>query len=163
MPRPHFTRHVTRPTIMLAAAGLALTGCGDDAADTPAVEIGGAPSPEVTAFTSGEFDAIELPRGAEEASEKTERDGVISQSFFASATSPEQIMDFFSNSLPLAGWELVEPVSSRGTDSYAGAWASEGRRLEVSAVLAQGVDDERTQFSVVLLPSLEPGEAVEGG
>lgn len=163
MPR----RDAIRPSLLLAAAALALAGCDDDAADRPAVpadEGGDAlPAPGVTAFTAGDFGAIELPRGADEASEKTERDGVVSQSYFASATSPQQIMDFFSNSLETDGWELVEPVSPRGTDSYAGAWARDGRRLEISAVLAQGVEKERTQFSVVLLPGLQPGEAVEGG
>lgn len=163
MPR----RDAIRPTLVLIAAALAVAGCDDDAADRPAVpadEGGDAlPSPDVSAFTAGDFDAIELPRGADEASEKTERDGAFSQSYFAEATSPEQIMDFFTDSLELDGWEIVEPVSRRGTDSFAGAWAKDGRRLEISAVLAQGVEKERTQFSVVLLPGLQPGEAVEGG
>lgn len=162
MLRPH------RPLIALAVAGLALVGCRDDQAagngapvdQTPGGEV---PSPEVTGFTTGDFQAIELPRGAEEASEKTERDGVLSQSFFVAATSPEQVMDFFADSLTTDGWEIAEPVSSRGTDSLAGAWTKDGRRLEISSLLAQGADDEQTQFSVVLLPGLEPGEGIEGG
>lgn len=161
-------RTIRRPIILLAVAGLALFGCRDDQAATDGAPVdqengGEVPTPDLTAFTAGDFDAIDLPRGADEASEKTERDGVLSQSFFAEATSPEQIMDFFSSSLAEDGWEVVEPVSSRGTDSIAGAWVKEGRRLEISALLAQGVEDERTQFSVVLLPGLEPGESVEGG
>lgn len=158
----------SRPIILLAVAGLALFGCRDDQAATDGGPVdqengGEVPTPGITAFTAGDFDAIELPRGADEASEKSERDGVVSQSFFAQQTSPEQIMDFFSDSLALEGWEVVEPVSQRGTDSIAGAWAKDGRRLEVSALLAQGVENERTQFSIVLLPGLEPGESVEGG
>lgn len=161
-------RHVSRTTAALAVAGLALLGCRDDQAAGDGATVdqpddGGVPSPEVTAFTAGDFDAIELPRGAQEASTKTERDGAVSQSFFAQQTSPEQIMDFFATSLTGDGWEVVEPVSSRGTDSIAGAWTKDGRRLEVSALLAQGVEGERTQFSVVLLPDLGAGEAVEGG
>ncbi len=161
-------RHAARPTIFLAAAGLALIGCGDDQATQDGAPVdqengGEVPTPGNTAFTAGDFDGVELPRGAEEASEKVERDGVISQSFFAQQTSPEQIMDFFSSSLETDGWTVAEPVSSRGTDSLAGAWTRDGRRLEISALLAQGVEDERTQFSVVLLPGLEPGEGIEGG
>lgn len=162
-------RNATRPTLLFAvAAALALAGCGDDQATTADVPVdqengGEVPAPGVTAFTAGGFDAIDLPRGADEASEKTERDGVLSQSFYAQQTSPEQIMDFFATSLAEDGWEVVEPVSSRGTDSIAGAWAKDDRRLEISALLAQGVENERTQFSVVLLPGLQPGEAVEGG
>lgn len=161
MLRPH------RPLVVLAVAGLALLGCRDDQAvdGTPAEPATGGelPAPEVTAFTAGDFDSIELPRGAEEASEKTERDGVLSQSFFVTATSPDQVMDFFADSLATDGWEIAEPVSSRGTDSIAGAWTKDGRRLEISSLLAQGVDDEQTQFSVVLLPGLEPGEGIDGG
>lgn len=157
-----------RPMMLLAVVGLALAGCGEDQAVTDGVPVdqengGELPTPDITAFTTGDFGAIDLPRGADEASQKTERDGVISQSYFAQQTSPEQIMDFFSNSLAEDGWEIVEPVSSRGTDSIAGAWAKDGRRLEISALLAQGVENERTQFSVVLLPGLQPGEAIEGG
>ena len=139
-------------------AGVGQAGAGDEGATG-----GEIPTPGMNGFTEGEFDDIALPRGADEASEKTERDGVISQSFFAQQTSPEQIMDFFSTSLDADGWTVVEPVSARGTDSLAGAWTRDGRRLEVSALLAQGVEDERTQFSVVLLPDLEPGEGVVGG
>lgn len=154
--------------IILAAASLALVGCGDDQAVDDGAPVdqennGEVPTPGMTAFTGGEFEGVDLPRGADEASEKTERDGAISQSFFAQQTSPEQIMDFFSTSLESDGWTVAEPVSPRGTDSYAGAWTRDGRRLEISALLAQGAENERTQFSVVLLPGLEPGEDVEGG
>ncbi len=161
-----FRRHA-RTTIILAVATVAFVACDDDQAGddgTSAASDGGAiPAPEITGFTDGDFDAIELPRGAEEASEKTVRDDVTSQSFFASATSPEQIMEFFASSLEGDGWTVAEPVSSRGTDSFAGAWTRDGHRLEISALLAQGVENERTQFSVVLLPGLRPGEAIEGG
>jgi hypothetical protein len=149
--------------VALAAATTA--GCSDDGADTDAggADQGELPSPDVTQFTNGSFEDVRLPRGAEEFSDKTERDGAISQSFVVSGTSPQQIMDFFSTSLTEDGWQVAEPVSSRGTDSYAGAWTGGGRRLEVSALLAQGVENERTQFSLVLLPGLEAGEEVEGG
>lgn len=172
--RTSSSRTTTRPSSttrslgLLALAGIALLGCRDDQATTDGAPVdqapgGEVPSPGITTFTAGGFDAIELPRGADEAAEKTERDGVIAQSFFARSTSPEQIMDFFADSLPLDGWTVAEPVSSRGTDSIAGAWTKDGRRLEISALLAQGVENERTQFSVVLLPGLEPGESIEGG
>lgn len=146
------------------AAICVLAACGADGPADEANDGGEVPTPGATAFTAGGFDDIELPAGADEASEKTERDGVISQSFFATAESPEQIMDYFSDSLALDGWIVVEPVSERGTDSLAGAWSSgDGRRLEVSALLAQGAENERTQFSVVLLPSSEAGEEITGG
>jgi hypothetical protein len=54
-------------------------------------------------------------------------------------------------------------VAGSGTDTLTGAWESGGRRLEVSATHARGVEDERTQFSVVLLPLLEPGAELSGG
>ena len=156
-------RTIVRPLITLAIA-TTMAACGANASTDDGNVDGEVPTPDATAFTAGGFDDIELPAGADEASEKTERDGVISQSYFASAQSPQQIMEFFSSSLTRNGWEVVEAVSERGTDSLAGAWLSDaGRRLEVSALLAQGAENERTQFSLVLLPSSEPGEQVTGG
>jgi hypothetical protein len=52
---------------------------------------------------------------------------------------------------------------STGTDSIAGSWSRDGRRLDVSALTAQGIEDERTQFSLVLLPSLADAGSIEGG
>lgn len=147
----------------LLVATLIAAGCDDDGASDGELDAeltGEVPAPGGTAFTAGGFDDIQLPAGADEASTRTERDGVISQSFFANAQSPEQIMDFFADSLTQQGWQVAEPVSQRGTDSLAGAWTADGRRLEVSALLAQGVENERTQFSVVLLPATVPGEEV---
>lgn len=114
-------------------------------------------------FTAGTFDDIRLPRGATEISEKTERDGAIAQSFALEATSPVQTMEFFSRTLPEDGWALLDEPESTGTDSIAGSWARDGRRLDVSALLAQGLEDERTQFSIVLLPSLADAGSIEGG
>ena len=121
------------------------------------------PAPGITAFTAGDFDASELPRGADEASEKTEHDGALSQSFLAEATSAEPIMDVFERSLPADGWEVAEPVTARGTDSPAGASTKDGRRLEVSAVLAQGVETSGPSTASCCYRGSSGGEGVEGG
>ena len=152
----------------MAAAALTLSACGDDAegdADADVVaddeQQDAQPTPgSGTLFTDGDFDAIPVPRGATEQTDKTERDGAVSQSFTVSATSPEQIMEFFVVQLPEDGWENIEEVRSTGTDSYAAAWVQGQNRLEVSALLAQGVEDERTQFSIVLLPDRTAGEEI---
>ena len=161
-----------RLSASVAVAALALTSCGDDAAGD-ADDAAGAdvvadeeqqdaqPTPgSGTGFSEGDFDAIPIPRGATEQTEQTERDGVVTQSFTVTATSPEQIMEFFSVQLVEDGWEAVEEVRTTGTDSFAGAWVQGENRLEVSALLAQGVDDERSQFSLVLLPDRTPGEEI---
>jgi hypothetical protein len=112
---------------------------------------------------TGAFDQIRLPGGATEVSEKTERDGAITQSFAVDALSPEQVLSHFEQTLPEDGWTELEPPVSTGTDSIAGSWSRDGRRLDVSALTAQGIEDERTQFSLVLLPSLADAGSIEGG
>jgi hypothetical protein len=149
-----------------AVAALSLAACGDDSPGPTADVDGGGeqedaqPTPGGTAFTDAEFDEIPIPRGATEAGEQTERDGVVTQSYTVTETSPEQIMDEFVTTLAERGWENVESVRSTGTDSFAAAWVQGDDRLEISALLAQGVEDERTQFSVVLLPDRTPGEVI---
>lgn len=150
---------------MLAVAALSLTACGDDAegdADVVADEEqqDAQPTPGSAGFTEGDFDAIPIARGATEVSEKTEREGAVTQSFTATATSPQEIMEYYSSQLPELGWQEVEPVRETGTDSLAAAWVQGGDRLEISALLAQGVEDERTQFSIVLLPDRTAGEEI---
>jgi hypothetical protein len=157
-PRPH------RSAVVAAVALLALAACGDDSpgatADGGAAREDASPTPGGSVFTAAEFDDIPSPRGATEAGGQTERDGVVTQSFTVTETSPEQIMDVFVTTLAERGWDNVESVRSTGTDSYAAAWVQGDDRLEISALLAQGIEDERTQFSLVLLPSRTPGEAV---
>lgn len=152
----------------MAVAALALASCGDDAEGDADAEVvddqeqqDAQPTPgSGTLFTAGDFDAIPVPRGATEQTDKTERDGAVSQSFTVSATSPQQIMEFFVVQLAERGWDNVEEVRSTGTDSYAAAWVQGQNRLEISALLAQGFEDERTQFSIVLLPDRTAGEEV---
>ncbi len=154
-----------RPTFafFVVAGALAMSACGDDAPGTTGGDddqSAAVPAPGVTSFTDGDFDGIPIPRGATEATTRTERDGAVSQSFTATSTSPQQIMDFFTDQLPALGWETVEEVRSTGTDSLAAAWVRDDERVEVSALLAQGIDDAESQFSVVLLPDRQPGESV---
>lgn len=152
---------------LLAVATLALAACGDDAEGDATTDVvadeeqqDAQPTPGSAGFTEGDFDAIPIARGATEISEKTERDGAISQSFTATATSPQQIMDFYTSQLAQLGWQEVEAVRETGTDSLAAAWVQGNDRLEISALLAQGVEDEQTQFSIVLLPDRTAGEEI---
>lgn len=154
--------HTAVSSLVLAACSL-LVACGDDAPQTGQDVDGEVPAPGGTLFTLGTFDDIQLPGGATEISEKTERDGAIAQSFTVDALSPERVMSHFAQTLPESGWTELEQPAPVGTDSIAGSWARDERRLDVSALLAQGVDGERTQFSLVLLPSLASADSLEGG
>ena len=161
-----------RSVALVAALALPLAACGDDQA-APDGGVGGedraaneeqVPTPGgVVFFTEGAFDGLPVPRGATEAGEKTERSGAVAQSFLVEATGPGQIMDFFTDQLPQLGWQVDEPVLSTGTDSLAAAWVKEDQRLEVSSLLAQGVADERSQFSLVLIDGLTVGEQLNDG
>ncbi len=128
--------HSHRPTRSIVGAGvvalvmpLGFLGCGDD---------------------------VPLPRGATEIGTKTETDGAITQSFSVTATNPDEVMDFFVGALADRGWVPVDPVESRGVALLFGAWARDGRRLEISAGPAPGIADD-TQFNLVMLANVGPG------
>jgi hypothetical protein len=161
--RRHFAAVAAAVLVVAIAPGCGSdapgSGSGGGAAPGAAVD-GEVPTPRASFFTEGELDDIRLPGGASEISGKTEEDGAITQSFAVTEMTPPRIMGFFEDSLPSSGWETVEPVAPRGTDAVFGAWARDGRRLEVSAGPAPEVDDERSQFSLVLLPSLVPGDEI---
>jgi hypothetical protein len=155
-PRP--TRSIVGAGVVALVMPLGFLGCGDDSnVPTPNGATGDAqPPPGATFHTAGTFDDVPLPRGATEIGTKSETDGAITQSFSVTATSPDQVMDYFVGALADRGWVPVDPVESRGVDSLFGAWARDGRRLEISAGPAPGIADD-TQFNLVLLASVEPG------
>lgn len=149
---------------MMAVALVSTASCDSDANDMPDTPVADGedaiPSPEVEFFTDGDFQDIPKPRGATEASDKTERDGVITQSFTVTATGPRQIMTFYVDNLPPLGWELVDPVTRTGPNTERAAWVRDERRLEVSTGPVPGIEDERAQFSLVLLPDQVPGRTL---
>lgn len=171
---PKFVRSpfIHRGVAAAAALLLPLAACGEDQAASDPV-VGGddraandeqLPTPGgVIILTEGAFDGLPVPRGATEATEKTERAGAVSQSFTVTATSPGQIMDIFAGQLPEYGWRVDEPVRSTGTDSFAAAWTKDDQRLEISSLLAQGIEGERSQFSLVLIDGLTVGEELNDG
>ncbi|MGE0879574.1 MAG: hypothetical protein AB7L13_12205 [Acidimicrobiia bacterium] len=139
-----------------------LVACGDDSGDsgggsaspsgsvdTPAAE----PAPDVSVFRTGLFAGIPVPRGATELSAPSQTNGAITATYGAAATSPARILDIYRRLLPADGWTSVVPVDETGKDIYRGDWMKDGRRLQVVSSPAPGVGDERTQFSLLLLPT----------
>jgi hypothetical protein len=143
-----------------AVMTLVVVGCGADQNTEIPMEAG-----VVTTMSNASsqapdtFDDIPRPSGTTEVGTKTEEDGATTQSFAVTATPPAEVMDFFTSALADQGWTLVTPVQPRGSESLFGAWDREGQRLEVSAGPAPGIPDD-TQYNLVLLSSLEPGQDV---
>lgn len=136
-------------TLLLAlAVAVSVAGC-DMGGDDPSIDA--QPSPEVTTFEPGLFDALPRYPRSEPISERTEEDGVISQSFAARDTAPGQVLQYYRERL--ADWDLVDQPQDIGEGTYRGIWARESWTLTISATPGETVDPE----------TLEPvGEAAEG-
>ncbi len=132
--------------VMALLVAMALGGCG-----TREEREGTQPAPGVTTFEQGRFDDLPLAPRSDPIGPRSEKDGVVSRSFTAKGTTPEQVLRFYEQNL--AGWTQVEPVHEVGTSSYRGSWLRDEWLLEVSAGRAPALDDRleaQAQYSLVL-------------
>lgn len=139
------------PALLLALAAVVavLTGCGDDR--RPATQ----PTPADTTFQPGSFDDLPRHPRSEPLGERTEKDGVVARSFRTTGATPEGVLEWYRANL--AGWQLDEPPTRIGEDTYRGRWARDAHFLVVSATAAPTVsgesgDDVTTQYSLSLEP-----------
>jgi hypothetical protein len=143
---------------LLCVLTLSLLGaCADDGRQ-PDTQ----PAPEVNTFSAGDFDDLPLPAGAKRAGERSERDGVVTQSFFVPNTSPEQVLEFYASVFDEQNIPVIDEPAPAGTTAWRGRWLIEDRQLLVSATTApsaQGDDERVTQFSLELSP---PGDGQHG-
>ncbi len=127
---------------------VALAGCSDREE-----REGAQPAPDVTTFEQGRFDDLPLAPRSDPVGLRSEKEGVVSRSYTAKGTTPEQVLRFYEQNLQ--GWRQVEPVHQVGTSTYRGTWAEGEWLLEVSAGTAPTVDDRpevQAQYSLVLRP-----------
>lgn len=131
-------------SVLLAVA----VGCGE--ADGGGQSVEAQPSPGVTVFQEGEFDGLPLPPLAEEAGPRSERDGVVTRSYFVRNRTPEDVLRFYEQQLDAA---VVASPQAFG-DAWRGTWSVEGRELLVSAIPAPAAEsdgaDVLTQLSLQL-------------
>ena len=147
---PHIRRGVVVATGILAVV---LAGCGPRDAD-PAAQ----PAPGVTTFEDGRFDNLPQYPRSEPLGPRTEKRGVVARSYKVPGASPEQVLDFYRETLP-ARWSMVSPVEKLGVGTFRADWVGEEYRLRVTAtregdVLSQD-DASKTvvaQYSLTLNP-----------
>lgn len=119
-----------RRTVRALALTLAFlaAACGDDdVRDTQ-------PSTDDPAFTDGAFD--ELPRHprSDEVGSRTEKDGVVAQSFEARNATPQQILEWYTERLE--GWSMIGTVEAVGEQAVRGRWTRGDDELTISATSA---------------------------
>lgn len=123
-------------------AGVALAvfavGCGGGTDDRT---TGAQPSPGVTTFEPGNFDEIPRHPRSEPLGERSDKEGVIAQSFSARDVRPSGVLEFYENRLENT-WNLVSQPQEIGVDTYRGTWAKDNWILTVSATPAQTVDPD---------------------
>lgn len=137
---------VAAVTILLA------TGCGEGGEEQAETQ----PAPAVTTFEQGSFDELPLLPDSERFGPRSEKDGVVAQTYRTNGVTPQEVVDHFEQELPPAGWRMAEPVHRGDTESR-GDWVTDEWRLEVSAAPVPdrrhpSSPEEVVQYSLVLRP-----------
>ncbi len=102
---------------------------------------------------------IPLYPQAEALNERTEKDGVIAQSFATDRVSPRRLIAWFETELARDDWAAIQGPYSIGRNAYRGRWIKDRSELLVSTALGpqidelRGVGDRATQFSLTLEPA----------
>lgn len=114
------------------------------------------PAPDVTVFRGGSFDQLPRYPRSDELNKAGETNGVVTQSFSVSNTTPEQVLTFYHDHL--VGWSAVSPVEATGADSYRGTWVKGDKELRVTAAKAPTLSQREpvVQYSLELGPPRSP-------
>lgn len=144
-------KHVVVAAVAAATLPL-LAGCGDDGEEQAETQ----PAPGVTTFEQGRFDELPLLPGSERFGTRSEKDGVVAQTYRTNGATPQVVIDHFEQELPAGGWRMAEPAH-RGDAESRGDWVTDDWRLEVSAAPVPDRGDpsspqEIVQYSLVLRP-----------
>ncbi|WP_421119732.1 hypothetical protein ACE2AJ_20660 [Aquihabitans daechungensis] len=129
-----------------------LGACSSDG-EAPATQ----PAPQVSTFGQGDFDDIPLHPRSEAIGRRSEKDGVVTQSFGVRGATPSQILAFYERGLEPPSWTQIGGVERVGTTTVRGEWRKDGRTLRISASEAPNVPDGQpsstavtSQYSLVL-------------
>ena len=139
---------------VLIVVAVGAQACGDAES-----REGTQPAPEVSTFEQGVFDDIPRFARSEPMGSRSEKGGVVAQSFRAFGATPKTVLDYYAGSLP--EWEQVEPITSTGTADFRAKWAKDGWTLLVTAAPAPTASDgnqadtpePKTQYSLTLSPA----------
>lgn len=155
-PRPGFSARATRVTSLGLLVVVAL---GSHACAGAASREGTQPAPDVTTFEQGVFDDVPRFPRSEPLGSRSEKAGVVAQSFRAFGASPRAVLEYYARSL--AGWQQVEPITRTGTVDFRARWATDRWTLLVTAAPAPTTSDgnqadvpePKTQYSLTLSPT----------
>ena len=120
------------------------------------------PAPAVTTFEQGDFDGLPLPPRSEPLGQRNEEDGVVSRSYAVRDTSPELVLEFYSQHLPASA--VVEQPHEIGVGTLRGRWLLDGRELTVSATVEdtlEAIERFGEDVGVITQLSLSLGPAPE--
>lgn len=139
---------------LLVALALGSQACAD-----AEPREGTQPAPDVTTFEQGVFDEVPRFPRSEPLGSRSEKGGVVAQSFRAFGATPKSVLDYYTRSLP--GWEQVEPITQTGTEDFRARWARDAWTLLVTAAPAPTTSDgnqadvpePKTQYSLTLTPT----------
>lgn len=137
--------------VLAMAAALGACGSDDDQADPTQ------PAPDVTTFQQGVFGDLPQVPGSEPFGERSEKDGVVTQTFKTKGITEQGVIDYYAQALPERGWVASEPVFREDTP-FRADWVKGDLRLEISAAKVEDRDTpsaEQTevQYSLVLRPT----------
>lgn len=138
----------------LAAVVLVGAGCGDDddsAATQDGAErgVGDQPAPGTDTFEQGLFDEIPRYRPSEAVGPRNEENDIVTQSFRARDSLPDEILAFYVRQLE-APWQVQDDPQQIGAGgTWRGVWIRDNWRLIVSATRAPALEGE----------PIEPGAA----
>ncbi len=130
----HGTGLMSQLIAVFGMLGLLIAACAPRGGDPEAQ-----PAPEVTTFEHGRFD--DLPRfpRSDPVGPRNETDGVVTRSYRARGTSPEQVLEFYEQALEQR-WDMVTPIEQLGIGTFRAEWVTEDYRLLVSATRESTLD-----------------------
>ncbi len=139
---------------IFVATVLLLAGCGSDEAERAAQ-----PAPGVTTFEQGRFDDLPRYPRSEPLGPRSEKDGVVAQSFRATGAEPQQVLEWYRDELG-QGWIMLTPIERLGVGTVRADWVQGEYRLRVSATREAELENRDdaarkvvSQYSVSLQPA----------
>lgn len=159
----HDGRRAPRRTLgrvgMVVAAGCCLVllqACGADAYPTtanppiPAPPVRGEAQPASPsgAFEPSELANIPVPSGAKPLGEPQVHGTLTLRSWEVVGRTPQQLLDFYNQQLPAAGWKVLQPPAPAGPVVMTGQWTKPKQQLQATATSLDNQTSYRTQLDL---------------
>lgn len=131
-------------TALLLALVLGAAACASDS-DAPADGPGeGQPGVEAGAPVDAELADVPVPEAAVAVGEVVDQDGVQTQSYIVTATSPELVIDFYDEQLDELGWDMLDRTAFN--TGLRATWTQDDDELLITA----NPDGQDTELNIQL-------------